>query len=102
MFCLEHKTTRHSAPRMEATFQKLTNYMAKNRAHEKVANRHGYAVPDMMGKGVHLMMTRGNSTHEAGTNTDLDCQMAGIEDDEEDWGTLPDDLEVGDDGSLDV
>ncbi|KAF4604189.1 hypothetical protein EYR40_001372 [Pleurotus pulmonarius] len=53
MFCLEHKTIRHSPPKMTKTFQILAEYMRKEKVNEVVRGRKTkYMVPDVMGEGL--------------------------------------------------
>jgi hypothetical protein len=85
MFCLEHKTTRHSPPKMEKTFAKLGAYMAKEKANEIISGRKSkYRIPDAMGKGIIGIMMK----------EDIN---SGPE-----WEDLQDDAEVEDGGDLDV
>lgn len=86
MFCLEHKTTRHSPPKMKSTFDKLGEYMQKESTHTHVNGRDAFVIPDAMAKGMHMAMTG----HAPGSGS-------GETDDQEDEAE-----EVGDDGSLDV
>ncbi|KAJ3551068.1 hypothetical protein NMY22_g24 [Coprinellus aureogranulatus] len=80
-FCLDNKTIRHSPPQMRNTFKSLGKYMQKERAHRFTPRRGSkYSIPDVRGKGMKVMrmgMAMGN--------------MGG-----------DDELEVGDDGELDV
>jgi len=58
MFTLDHRTTRHSPPRLQRTFDKLANYMTKNGANVFTAGRTAtYSIPDVMGKGMHDFST---------------------------------------------
>ena len=85
MFCLEHKTTRHSPPKMEKTFAKLAAYMAKEKANEIVSGRKSkYCIPDVMGKGI------------------IGVIMKEDINDVSEWEDLEDDAEVEDGGDLDV
>ncbi|KAF9471647.1 hypothetical protein BDN70DRAFT_869092 [Pholiota conissans] len=90
MFCLEHKTSRHSPPKMELTFKRLMQYMKDNNTNSFVPGRDSaYCIPDTMDKGIDIMRLR-----EGQVESDL--QLGG--DDE-----LGDEMEeVEDDGSLDV
>ncbi|KAF8193660.1 hypothetical protein BJ912DRAFT_848142, partial [Pholiota molesta] len=57
MFCLEHKSSRHSPPKMQITFKKLTTYMESQRAHIFTPNRDSeYSLPDVMDKGMTILM----------------------------------------------
>ena len=76
---------------MKITFKKLTTYMEREKANIFVANRDsGYSVPDMMEKGIDVLVTRGATHVEAGIDVegtefaDLDDEMEEVEDD----GTL--------------
>lgn len=87
MFCLEHKTTRHSPPKMEKTFAKLAAYMEKEKANEIVSGRKSkYCIPDAMGKGMIGIVMKGD-INNAPEWEDLQ---------------LEDDAEVEDGGDLDV
>jgi hypothetical protein len=88
MFCLEHKTIRHSPPKMKNTFDKLGEYMHKEMTHIEVKGWTGQGIVDAMAKGMHMSMT-GNPPGGSGAN--------GL-------GDLVDDAEqeVEDDGDLDT
>ncbi|KIJ96063.1 hypothetical protein K443DRAFT_107777 [Laccaria amethystina LaAM-08-1] len=87
MFCLEHKTIRHSPPKMKNTFDKLGEYMQKESTHTEVIGRTAHNIIDAMAKGMHMAMT-GHAPGGSGSS---------------DSGELGDDAEeVDDDGSLDV
>lgn len=73
---------------MTITFKKLTTYMEREKANVFVANRDSrYSVPDMMEKGIDILMKRGatSATHiDAGEEpefADLDDEMEEVEDD---------------------
>jgi hypothetical protein len=66
----------------------------------KPGRRTNYIIPDVMGKGMHIMMTSKPSTINDLNKGDY-VEGADRMDAEEDWG-FPDELEVEDDGSLDV
>lgn len=72
---------------MQKTFSKLGEYMRKERANSYVAGRTSmYSTPDVMGKGMHIMMTK-----------------KVVKEDDMEWeGLADDDGEVDDDGDLDV
>ncbi|KAF8148032.1 hypothetical protein B0H34DRAFT_630754, partial [Crassisporium funariophilum] len=56
MFCLEHRTTRHSPPKVKVTFAKLGAYMMKHNSNVFLPGRKTkYVVPDMLGKGLQAM-----------------------------------------------
>ena len=86
MFCLEHKTTRHSPPKMELTFKRLGEYMQKEKTNEEVEGRDGVEIIDAMSIGMHNAM----SGKIVG---DYDVEESDIVDEME---------EVEDDGSLDI
>ncbi|KAF8985862.1 hypothetical protein BDQ17DRAFT_1402417 [Cyathus striatus] len=51
MFCLKHKTTRHSPPNMKATFSKLQRFLQKNKTCVSVPGRKSKCcLPDVMMK----------------------------------------------------
>jgi hypothetical protein len=53
MFCLTHKTTRHSPANMQLTFAKATRYMEKHRANELIPGRDSeYKITDMRLQGM--------------------------------------------------
>jgi hypothetical protein len=95
MFCLDHKTSRHSPPKMTLTFKKLTEYMRKEKAHEPVKQRKTeHTIMDMMTKGLELIQIRG-----ARGKLPIDSEGTDITD----WDELGDEIEeVEDDGSLDI
>lgn len=57
MFCLEHKTVRHSPPKMKNTFDKLGDYMQKEKTQIEVKGRAAYNIVDAKAKGMHMTMT---------------------------------------------
>jgi len=93
MFCIVHKTTRHSPPKMTLTFAKLAEYMRKHETNLEVKGRDSaYSIPDAMRIGTAKFMA---SADGGTTETDegTDPGWVGLQDDE---------LEIDDDGSLDV
>ncbi|KAF8158137.1 hypothetical protein B0H34DRAFT_782739 [Crassisporium funariophilum] len=83
MFCLNHKTSRHAPPKMQITFKKLTAYMEREKAHVFVANQDsGCSVPDMMEKGINILMTRGACHADAGGDVE-DPELAELGDEME-------------------
>ncbi|RDB20638.1 hypothetical protein Hypma_012103 [Hypsizygus marmoreus] len=94
MFCLDHKTTRHSPPKMKLMFALLAKYMQENEANVyKIGRTTKYTIPDVMGDGMHVMMSK---TAESASALDINEPIDGG-----DWG-LPDEPEIADDGDLDV
>jgi hypothetical protein len=95
MFCLDHKTSRHSPPKMTLTFQKLTEYMKNEKAHESVRERETeHTILDIMTKGLELIQIRG-----ARAKLPIDSDDTNISE----WEELGDEIEeVEDDGSLDL
>jgi hypothetical protein len=88
MFCLQHKTTKHSPPKMKQTFAKLGEYMVKEKANSEVPGRSSrYKVPDAMGEGMNSFMME---------------KMRGVYTDADDDESELHDAEVEDDGDLDV
>jgi hypothetical protein len=101
IFCLDHKTTRHSPPKMKLMFARLRAYMKKHETNVfKPGRRTNYVIPDIMERGMHIMMTTKPSTAMLDSNEGDDAEDDRM-DIEDDWG-FPDELEVEDDGSLDV
>jgi hypothetical protein len=98
MFCLEHKSSRHSPPKMQVTFKKLTTYMEAQQAHIFTPNRDSeYSIPDVMDKGMTILMTRNPVQLE----DEREAELGDPEFDE--WADLGDEVEeVEDDGSLDL
>jgi hypothetical protein len=88
MFCLEHKTVRHSPPKMKNTFDKLGEYMRKESTHIQVKGRDAHSIADAMSKGMHLVLI-GKAPGERTALGDPELEENGDE-------------EVVDDGSLDV
>ncbi|XP_006457382.1 hypothetical protein AGABI2DRAFT_79752 [Agaricus bisporus var. bisporus H97] len=83
MFCLDHKTTRHSPADMKATFEKLAEYMRKEQSNEFVTGRTAeYEVQDVMAVGMQKMKDK-DTVLDAEESADLE-------------------IEVDDDGSLDL
>jgi len=93
MFCLQHKTTRHSPPKMKRTFAKLAAYMRRELSNTEVKGRDAiYSVCDAMASGMNKMMVG-----DDGDAMDIDNT------EESEWVDLDDGMEeVEDDGSLDV
>jgi hypothetical protein len=86
MFCLDHKTSHHSPPAMEKTFRKLTTHMEKHDANKFVlACKSAYQIRDAISDGLHAMMTKKVVLKS-----------------NKDWENMPDEIEVEDDGDLDV
>ncbi|TFK18253.1 hypothetical protein FA15DRAFT_649673 [Coprinopsis marcescibilis] len=86
MFCLDHRTTRHSPANMKLTFAKLVAYILENRVMEKVKGRvTRYRVPDAAAKGIGSLLLGANESMAT---------------DEEDGGDG--DEQVVDDGSLNL
>jgi hypothetical protein len=84
MFCLEHKTTRHSPPKMELTFKRLGEYMEKEKTNEGVEGRDGVEIVDAMSVGMHNAMSGkivGDYDGEPGEESDLADEMDEVEDD---------------------
>jgi hypothetical protein len=81
MFCLDHKTIRHSPPKMKNTFAKLGEYMRKELTHTEVKGRAGASIVDAMAKGMHMSMT-GNPPGVSGAGEfDEDNAEQEVEDD---------------------
>lgn len=79
---------------MKLTFARLGAYIQKHEANIHVLGRKTrYMIPDVMGKGMHIMMTAKPLMGEGDDVDNMD-----IDED----GELPDELEVDDDGSLDM
>ena len=100
---------------MKITFAKLAEYMEKHQTHVRVAGRTtDYIIPNSMGEGQHIMMTKKGSEDVAGdvkmdddgaTGLGLEEDNIMVEMDETD-GNDEDveeggELEVEDDGDLD-
>ena len=96
---------------MEITFTKLAEYMKKHQTHVHVEGRTtDYIIPNSMGEGQHIMMTKKGSEDAAGdVEIDEEGAMWMEEDDlmvemdevDEDGGEEGRELEVEDDGDLD-
>ncbi|EKM74240.1 hypothetical protein AGABI1DRAFT_95779, partial [Agaricus bisporus var. burnettii JB137-S8] len=57
MFCLTHKTSRHSPPKMRLTFKKLRKYMEKYEANEFIPGRESkHSLMDTMQIGITKLM----------------------------------------------
>lgn len=98
VFCLEHKTTRHSPMKMKITFDKLARYMQEHHTIVGVPGRTtNYSIPDVMEDRMHITVNKSGATG-AGEETvqDADIGMG------EQMGLLGDEAEVEDDGDLDV
>lgn len=87
MFCLEHKTARHSPPDMKATFSKLATYMAVHNTNLYQSGRgHGeelpYAVPDVAAKGMGYTSleknTKGKHTNANSEELDEEVEDDGL------------------------
>ena len=81
MFCLEHKTTRHSPPKMELTFKRLGEYMDKEKTNEEVEGRDGIEIVDAMSVGMHNAVTGKISGDYDGEESDIADEMDEVEDD---------------------
>jgi len=88
---------------MKLTFKRLGAYMQEHKTNIHIPGRTTkYAIPDVMGKGMHIMMTPKLSTEiPDGADDKAEAEADDDQMDVEDWG-LPDEMEVEDDGSLDV
>ena len=81
---------------MKLTFKRLGAYMQKHQANiHKPGRTTKYIIPDIMGKGMHIMMTTKLSMESTDNEDDVGRM------DIENWG-LTEEIEVEDDGSLDV
>ena len=80
MFCLEHKTTRHSPPKMELTFKRLGEYMQKEKTNEEVEGRDGVEIVDAMSIGMHNAMS-GKIVGDYDGESDFVDEMEEVEDD---------------------
>ncbi|KAF9498372.1 hypothetical protein BDN71DRAFT_1466204 [Pleurotus eryngii] len=88
MFCLDHKTTWHSPPKMTQTFKHLATYMEKERVNEFATGRTTkYTIPDMIGKGSTILAAKRGQLETRGEELDMD-----------DLG----ELELEDDGGIDL
>ena len=89
MFCLEHKTTRHSPPKMEKTFAKLKGYIDQNNGFTYTTGRKShYTIPDVISRGLEMVQT-GRAGGDGPGHGETECGDA-------------EEIEVADDGSLDV
>lgn len=108
IFHLDHRTTRHSAPDMAATFSMLTTYIQKHKATEYVPGRKSaYAVPDPAAQGMHLLLTSGQPAQAFAdaedAEEDADAEDEDVDADaEEDLEEEDIEQEIGDDGELDI
>ena len=84
---------------MKLTFKRLGEYMQKHETNiHKPGRTTKYTIPDVMGKGMHIMMTLKLSTEvPGGADYEDDAGQVDIEN----WG-VSEEIEVEDDGSLDV
>jgi hypothetical protein len=96
MFCLQHKTTRHSPPKMKRTFAKLAAYMRRELSNTEVKGRDAvYSVSNAMASGMNKTMV--------GDDEDVTMMDVSSNTEESEWVDLDDGMEeVEDDGSLDV
>ena len=92
MFALEHRTFKHSPPKLAQTFRKLLNHMKTSRTHEPVAGRKSaYCIPDAIEDGLVKLMAMRLSTNVDAGPQERDDGDAGVP-------AEPN----GDDGDLDV
>jgi hypothetical protein len=99
VFCLEHKTTRHSPPKMKVTFTKLAKYMEKHQTHVRVAGRTtDYTIPNSMGEGQHIMMTKKKSEDVAG-DVEMDYEDGAFMEVGPEEDTLMAEMDVADEGN---
>ncbi|TFK37834.1 hypothetical protein BDQ12DRAFT_698959 [Crucibulum laeve] len=108
MFCFEHRASRHSPPRMEITFKKLTKYMEEKKTYATVKGRNSaYSIPDIMSQGLDVLTTRAHFDVEVYAESlrageELEDEDVEVEVENE-WSELADGQEeVEDDGSLDL
>jgi hypothetical protein len=81
MFCLDHKTTRHSPPKMELTFKRLGDYMRKEMTNEEVKGRDGITIIDAMSVGMHNAMSGKIAGDSDGDDIEIADEMEEVEDD---------------------
>ena len=103
MFCLNHKSYRHSPPLMKRTFEALRKWMEKNKTVEVVPGRDvKYSVPFVSAAGVDMlqatMPSKGGMTAQDDDRGDVDDDVDADVDEDEDGG----DIEVEDDGDLEI
>lgn len=66
MFALEHRTYKHSPPRLQQTFRKLARYMENTNTHAMIAGRKSsYTVADASESGKYKMFIGGWATGES-------------------------------------
>ncbi|KZT63807.1 hypothetical protein DAEQUDRAFT_719004 [Daedalea quercina L-15889] len=56
MFALNHRTYRHSQPKMDKTFKKLATYMAKIGLHKQQPRTSKYNIKDAKAEGMHKLV----------------------------------------------
>ena len=81
MFCLEHKTTRHSPPKMELTFKRLGKYMEKEKTNQEMEGKDGFKIVDAMLVGMHNAMSGKIVGDYDGEESDIADKMDEVEDD---------------------
>lgn len=88
MYCLNQRTTSHTAPSMKNTFRRLRAHMQENRYHVFIRGRKSsYHAQDMMSKGMAIAMSKR-----------LEAVFSDAMDVDSEWAGLGDDMEVGEDG----
>ena len=98
MFCLDHKTTRHSLPDMTKTFKKLIAYMTKEQMNETVRGRKTkHSIPDTMVKGMEV----GLKTASKSEDNTVNAGGAGNNKGEDFWDQI-EDLEIEEDWNLEL
>ncbi|KAJ8503630.1 hypothetical protein ONZ45_g10687 [Pleurotus djamor] len=91
MFCLDHKTTRHSPPNMRETFQQLGRQMKRDKVNVFQARRQSKnEISDYEGLGFEIMMRK------------LGKLESEVEVEAEAEATTADDAELEDDGGIDM
>ena len=95
MFALDHRTFKHSPPRLAQTFRKLLKHMKETQAHDPVPGRKSaYCIPDAMEEGLVKLMEMRSPSSASTSAQDL-------EKDGGDIGGVPEEVN-GDDGDLDA
>ncbi|KAF7421190.1 hypothetical protein PC9H_011710 [Pleurotus ostreatus] len=82
MFCLDHKTTRHSPPKMVRTFKVLAKYMEREKVNEKVPGRKTkYRIPNVVGEGLAIVYRRHVQGSQAGIDNGDEEELIELQDD---------------------
>ncbi|KAL6307299.1 hypothetical protein BKA93DRAFT_747706 [Sparassis latifolia] len=78
MFALDHRTYRHSPPKMQQTFNKLGNYVRQKKTHIRIPGQKAkYIVPDVMEAGMCKLISTEKKEHTNEDGVDVEEEADG-------------------------